>query len=264
MRNCLFCDSGTEFNTKEHIIPESLGNDDLILEKEICDKCQNYLSQIEHYVLSKTPLGFWRTLLTIKTKKGKLPAVDFTKNNTHGMLPDFHEHHDNFGFIAHDNFTTELNLDLAKINLDSEQTGQLKYVITPKVIHEIGRFIGKIGIELVCQDNPTTAREDQFAEIRKYIREGSLKEIWPIFHETNGNINDLFNYELKENNIEEIITCYSYSLFKIGGYIVFKFVLGTDNWFICLNQKFPHPSICQHMGNKVNAVWYSSKQWKKQ
>ncbi len=264
MSTCLFCPSGTDFNTKEHIIPESLGNDDLILEKEICDKCQNYLSRIENYVLNKTPLGFWRTLFTTKTKNGKLPVVDFTKNSTRGILPDFHEHHDNFGFIAHDDFTTELKLDPATVNLDGGHTGQLNYVITPKAIHEIGRFLGKIGIELICLYDRTTAREDQFADIRKYIREGSLKEIWPIFHETQGIVKDAFNYKLRKKNIEEIVTCYSYSLFKVGGYIVFKLCVGTDTWFICLNQKFPHPSICQHMGNSVNAIWYSSKQWKKQ
>lgn len=262
---CLFCDSGKSFSTKEHIIPESLGNDDLILEKEVCDRCQNYLSQIENYVLNKTPIGFWRTLLTVKTKKGKLPLVDFTKNaEDKGALPDFSQHHDNFLLQAHDDFTTELIVPISFDQyLQNGDIGQLKYVITPKVIHEIGRFLGKIGIELICRDNSDKAREEQFTMLRKYVRGGSLQDLWPIFHKVEGDIKSLFEYIASENQVEEKVECYSYRLIQIGPYIVFNLNVGTDSWFVCLNQKFPHPDISKYMGNDVNVIWYSKKQWTK-
>lgn len=262
---CLFCESGKSFTTKEHIIPESLGNDDLILEKEVCDKCQNYLSQIENYVLNKTPIGFWRTLLTIKTKKGKLPFVDFTKNNQdNGVLPDFNPHHDNFQLNAHDDFTTELKVPNSFDHyLEKGHLGRIKYVITPKVIHEIGRFLGKIGIELICRYDRDKAREEEFRTLRKYIREGSLQDLWPIFHKVEGDIKSLFGYITSDNQVEEKVECYSYRLLQITTYTVFNLKVGTDSWFICLNQKFPHPDIRNFMGNDVNAIWYSKKQWKK-
>jgi len=262
---CLFCDSGKSFTTREHIIPESLGNDEMILEKEVCDKCQNYLSQIENYVLNKTPIGFWRTLLTIRTKQGRLPIVDFTKDKEDkGAFPDFHEHHDNAQFESHSDFTTELKLpNSLNTFLDAQGAGKLKYVITPKVIHEIGRFLGKVGIELICYEDRLKARENQFSPIRKYVREGSLKELWPIFHTTEGDIKDLFTYIESDTKIEEKIICYSYSLLQIGEYIVFNLKVGTDSWFICLNQQFPHPSISNYMGSNVAALWYAKKQWTK-
>lgn len=262
---CLFCDIGNSFSTKEHIIPESLGNDDLILEKEVCDKCQNYLSQIENYVLNKTPIGFWRILLTIKTKKGKLPTVDYTKHHQKkGAFPDFNEHHDNFKLKSHDDFTTELILP-NKIDqyLKNGDTGQIKYVFTPKVIHEIGRFLGKIGLELICRENSNKARTEEFAILRNYVRKGSLQDLWPIFHKTEGEINSLFEYFASENQIEEKVECYSFRMLQIGPYIVFNLKVGTDSWFICLNQKFPHPEISKFMGENVKTIWYSKKQWAK-
>jgi len=262
---CLFCNKGESFTTKEHIIPESLGNDDFILEGQICDKCQNYLSQIENYVLHRTPIGFWRTLFTIKTKKNKLPVVDFIKNRkSKGIFPDHSSHHDNIQFQAHSDFSTEL-ITSAPIEkyLQNETDGKLNYVFTPKVIHEIGRFLGKIGIEIICHDNQEKARLDEFNEIRKYVREGSQMEIWPIFHSTEGDINSSFEYIKKAGNLEEKVTCYTYRVFQIGAYTLLNLKIGTDSWFICLNQQFPHPEIIKFMGNNVKAIWYSKQQWKK-
>ncbi len=59
MKNCLFCSSRGTFNKPEHIIPEALGNDDLLLYNEVCDKCNQYFgSKIESFVLGKTPIAF--------------------------------------------------------------------------------------------------------------------------------------------------------------------------------------------------------------
>src|SRR4051794_37695070 len=69
--------SDGSFSTREHVIPGSLGNDELVLIGEVWDACQRYFGkEVERCVLSKTPLGFWRVFLQIPTKKGKLPAVD--------------------------------------------------------------------------------------------------------------------------------------------------------------------------------------------
>ncbi len=265
MMRCLFCETGKSFTTKEHIIPQSLGNTDLILEKQICDKCQNYLSQIENYVLNKTPIGFWRVLFSTKTKKNKLPFVDFTKKDERkGIFPDFSDEHDNIQFQSHSDFSTEL---IASSQSDkhsqNNKNGELKYVITPKVIHEIGRFLGKIGIEIICQDNPERARLDEFKSMRRYVREGCLKDLWPIFHMVEGDIKSLFEYIKIGESLEERVVCYSYKMLEIGPYIVFNLKIGTDSWFIPLNQQFPHPGISELMGKNVNTIWYSKEQWKR-
>ena len=67
----------------------------------------------------------------------------------------------------------------------------------------------------------------------------------------------------RPDQIEENVECYSYRLFQIDPYIVFNLKVGTDSWFICLNQKLPHPDIYKFMGENVKPIWYSKKQWKK-
>lgn len=257
---CLFCGNGKCFTTVEHIIPESMGNDDLVLTKEVCDKCQNYLSQIENYVLNKTPIGFWRTLLTIRNKKGKLASVNFTKLDNSKIFPDFHRDHDNVSFRSHPDFTTEIIHPKFR---NPDEHGKLTYVITPKVILEIGRFLGKIAIELICLADRDNARETEFNSLRKYVREGSMNELWPLFHSTKGEIRDLFTYTQSEIGLKEDVECYSYSINQVGPYKVFNLKVGTDSWSICLNQQFPHPSLTFQLGENVKAIWYSKDQFRK-
>lgn len=84
---CLFCQSEGPF-TVEHVIPESLGNDDLILVDQVCMGCNSHFSKIEEFVLQKTPLAFWRAYLGIKTKKGKFPAINMSlvQSDSNGLV----------------------------------------------------------------------------------------------------------------------------------------------------------------------------------
>ena len=77
MHSCLYCRSDGPFSTQEHLIPESLGNDELVLIGEVCDACQRYFGkEVERYVPDKTPIAVWRVLLQIPTKKRHQPSVD--------------------------------------------------------------------------------------------------------------------------------------------------------------------------------------------
>jgi len=72
--DCLFCRTTTgSFNRIEHPIPESLGNDDLLLQKGfVCDGCNQYFgSKIEQRVLSSPPFNIERMAQAIPTKKGR-------------------------------------------------------------------------------------------------------------------------------------------------------------------------------------------------
>lgn len=43
---CIFClNEGDIFHNIEHIVPESMGNTDDILNDSVCDKCQNYFGK---------------------------------------------------------------------------------------------------------------------------------------------------------------------------------------------------------------------------
>ncbi len=61
----------TKFNTKEHILPDSLGGGDwaILPEGLFCDNCQNIFgSSIEQQALADYPFVNFRTLLGIPTK----------------------------------------------------------------------------------------------------------------------------------------------------------------------------------------------------
>lgn len=92
INNCPYCgnkliyaDESTNINNKsvntkseEHVIPKSLGNDDLILPKGIiCDKCNNYFStNIEKQFLSLEPISLLRSYHLIPSRKKKVPKQE--------------------------------------------------------------------------------------------------------------------------------------------------------------------------------------------
>lgn len=79
IKNCIFCGRNSEDSRSiEHIIPESLGNKELILERGIvCDKCNNYFARkIEEPVLSLDCFKQLRFYNFIENKRGHIPLSD--------------------------------------------------------------------------------------------------------------------------------------------------------------------------------------------
>ena len=154
--SCLYCRSRGLFSTKEHVVPESLGNDDLILTGEVCDTCQRYFGkEVEQYVLDKTPLAFWRVFLRIRTKKGYVPAVHTRQpRENKGSIPERHRRHDNLGFTAHEDGPISVDIDddeIVRDMLDGTRT-DFKMVLSPKKLHMLGRFLGKVGLGILADE----------------------------------------------------------------------------------------------------------------
>ncbi len=257
-KNCLFC-GVEEPNSLEHVIPESLGNDDLVLRNEVCWVCNNHFAKIESYVLQKTEFAFWRAFLGIRTKKGNLPSVDLSQDRGRkGIYPGIHHQHDNgLGFTFHGDgsCSVEISDDSIVRDILSAERKQFQFVITPKVLEQLGRFLCKIGIELICSLHPARARSDIFQNARNYARFGAKKDLWPIFQYSSGSINDL--RRLRDNEYEEI-DCYEYSLFEVGGeYTLLRLKVGTNNWVVCLNDQWPTPKLKAAFPEvDLQLIWY--------
>ena len=74
--HCLFCGTRTApFSRVEHPIPESMGNDDLVLPHGVvCDTCNQYFgSKIEAKALCSPPLDIERMAFAVRSKKGRVP-----------------------------------------------------------------------------------------------------------------------------------------------------------------------------------------------
>lgn len=268
MNNCLFCNSEGPFNTVEHTIPESLGNDESILKGEVCDKCQAYFGkEVESFVLNKTPFAFWRVYLGIMTKKGKNPSIDLSQPaKKKGIFPTVHPSHDNkVGFSYHNDQSVSADVDNEELikKILSGDKSEFQFVFTPKVLHMMGRFLCKVGIELLCESNPNDARSNDLDLARNYARFGDTSNLWPIFYFKNGSLSDLKEYGKDNEGFYETVNYYSYSIAKFEEkYLLFGFSMGTDNWLISLNDPYPNPRIQQAVpGKKLDLIWYSKEEW---
>jgi hypothetical protein len=269
MQSCLYCRSNGPFSTQEHVIPESLGNNDLVLTGEVCDACQRYFGkEVERYVLDKTPIAVWRVLLQIETKKGNQPSVN-TRNQRggKGSIPDRHERHDAIGFTSHDDGSISVDVDDDEIirGILAGTKTDFKTVLSPRKLHMLGRFLGKVGLGILATHDPAQARDKRFDRIRRYARCGDFKGLWPLFHYTQGSLGDLKRrwVEPESGDLLEDVDVYSYGLVEVAGtYTVFRFSMGVDYWVVCLDDPYPHPVIREAFPSiQLDLMWYSDEQW---
>jgi hypothetical protein len=169
MIKCIFCltTDKTKFNTKEHILPESLGGGDwaLLPDGLFCDDCQNkFGSRIEQQALADYPFVNMRTLLGIPTKKKKAPWFKYWEGTLHaGGVP---------GRIIY-----EPN-DFFKKSFES---GQKTMTILPAMTQKpdmVLRTLLKIGLEILGADEGETVFEERFNPTREYALTGKKNFPW--------------------------------------------------------------------------------------
>lgn len=239
---CLFCKSDGPYSTVEHIVPESLGNKHILLERQICDACQSYLgTKVEEYVLRRSPIGWWRVHAGVQTKNGNPPRFSFTQpKKEKGILPDRHCHNDDsVEFRVTDDGEREFSVDNTEMleRIEKGSKTDFKLVLTPKMLQMMGRFLGKIGLEMLARDHADFARSPRFDAARRFVRFGEpVKFLWPIFHLGSGSHPQSPHTEVTVFDTDGLIK---------GGdsYTLSCLTLGTETWVICLNDPLPHPVI---------------------
>lgn len=267
MNTCLFCHGTGPFSRPEHIIPEALGNDDLILHNEVCDECNQYFgSKVEKFVLGKTPIAFWRTFLGIRKKQGALPHVDLSQQKKQkGRLPAIHPSHDNLvGFTCHYDYSVSVDIDddeIIREILDGKRE-RFTFVFTPLVLSMIGRLLCKVGVELLCLGDRNRARSEEFDQARGFARYGNGTNLWPIFRGQSGSLSNLKKRSVDAEGILEEVFCYEYRLLElVSQYTLLVFTVGTDTWVVSLNDPFPTPVICAAVPvSKLELIWYAPEQ----
>ena len=239
---CLFCNSEGPYSTVEHIISESLGNKHLLLEGQVCDTCHNYLgTKVEEYVLRRSPIGWWRVHAGIKTKNGKPPSFAFAQPaKNKGVFPDRHHRNDD-GVEFSISEEGEKNFFIQKSEMledvENGRKSDFKLVLTPKMLHMMGRFLGKSGLEMLARDHPDLARSSRFGEVRSFVRYGvPTGFIWPIFHLSLGTRAEIQPAEITIFDTDGLIK-------EGSAYTLSCLRLGNEVWIICLNDPYPHPVI---------------------
>jgi len=267
MAQCLFCRTHGNLGTREHIVPESLGNDTDILEGVICSSCQNYFGkEIEKAALEQTPIAFWRSYLGIQTKKKHLPSVNLDPP-ARGAIPALHPASDTgIGFSAHEDGSTSIDVDnpLFIQRLLLQDKNEYRMVLSPWHLSIIGRFLGKMGLEYVALADLDYAFSVQFDYIRSFVRYGSTKQLWPIYRGEQGKLEDLKEpiiWDGLEGRQE--IECYRYALGRMTeDEMFFAFSIGIDLMVICLTSRLPIPDIEDCIrGIKLSCVFYPDGSW---
>lgn len=185
--NCIFCKLPSDDSVSvEHVIPESLGNDQYILDKgTVCDKCNNYFSYtIEQPLLNLHYFKSIRHRLNIVSKKGRIP-------NDKGFMIE-PETEVEFHTDKNKNNSISFNDEEAILNIFNKDTFEVFIPIFSSPgkdnIH-VSKFLGKIAIEalaLSAQRNKLNIEENTSQEsldnLKRFVRKGNKNEYWP-YHE---------------------------------------------------------------------------------
>jgi hypothetical protein len=185
---CIFCkENSSSSKSKEHIIPESLGNMDHVLSQGIvCDSCNNYFSiKIEKPLLDSGFISQLRFRQTIPNKRGTPPHL--------------------YGFFLQGRksvkvFRAQDGLSISSYK-ENEETELLRTLSThPKgtlLIPQVedfdeclfSKFLGKIALEVLaqrvsCIDGglQEIVEKSELDELRKYVRFGGPPRQW-LFHQ---------------------------------------------------------------------------------
>lgn len=190
---CIFCFNTNphEFNTKEHIIPESLGSGDwaILHPGMFCDKCQNIFgSAIEQQALSAYPLNNFRTFFAIPTKKKKAPWFSYWEGKiSSGGRPGTFIYEPNSYFERAFRNGTKIHTIIPAM---------------PEKTDFLLRTLLKIGLETFAADLTTNDEifDKKFDCARKYALTGKKEKPWFYIQYED---TDKFNKYINELTIDE-------------------------------------------------------------
>ncbi len=165
---CIFCKSTIgPFNTREHILPESLGGADwaILPEGLFCDQCQNrFGSSIEQQALADYPFSLFRVLLGIPTKKGKSPWLKSWEGRIEGSSE--------LGAIGYD------PSPIFKEAVEQYRKTVMRIPAYPLKPDMICRTLLKMGIEVVAADRSEVVFDPKFDAARDYALLGQKTGDW--------------------------------------------------------------------------------------
>jgi hypothetical protein len=157
----------------EHIVPESLGNDLLVLGRGwVCDKCNNMHSAFETRAVAQSILGVERCILKVVTKKGK-PS----RSRVHGITW-FAEPDAVPGVVV-------AEADWSKVLVLTDEAGQCGMAVFPvhdRSCDDIARLLLKMGIELLAVVMSAESQETRWnlSEAKDCVL-GRSSAPWPYF-----------------------------------------------------------------------------------
>ncbi len=182
---CIFCKNPSDGSrSKEHILPESLGNSLHTLPPGIvCDSCNNYFSrEVEKPFLESEAIRSLRFAEALPNKRGRIPQLN-------GVLapvgsPAIVTRHNTGPFVADIQVPEDVIPEIAQL-----RTGQLIFEAPPGFPTGtiVSRLLAKCGLEAMAWRLLSVpgwieylTNEKQLDQIRDHARKG-YTPIWPYY-----------------------------------------------------------------------------------
>ncbi len=190
--NCIFCKGdSSRSRSREHVIPESLGNTEHVLKPGIvCDQCNNYFaSKVEGPLLSNPYFRYQCSQAEIPSKKGRPSRVRGLHPQSRTVI-EVVRNLDGSGISVGAAF--ERDEKRWGEALLATQTGRI-YVPHPTTPDEalMSRFLAKVAVECLAlkfldHENGINkiVSERALDPLRDYARRGPAKPVWPLHTRT--------------------------------------------------------------------------------
>lgn len=167
---CIFCDTDTEAKSVEHIVSESFGNKDYVMQKgKVCDTCNGRFSKFEDMALTNSVFIMERARFGVETKKGKNAkgkVNDLTITGDTGFKPSY------------------LNIKgLTPENLkDFDPTTQIGHLVVAsfdKSEVATSKLVLKIGLESIYTSQRTLFNKYDFTDLKDFLTTKTNTD-WPF------------------------------------------------------------------------------------
>ncbi len=229
---CIFClSSAGPFTSAEHVIPESLGNEEVTLAPGwVCDGCNQYFGlEIESKALHSFDFAFWRCSLAVRTKKGKMPLVEFGGGIRMGVDENGEP---SMWFDPKEEYSRR-----EPERISAMRPGDTGVFRVPALSRRVlTRFLGKIGLELVAmgarEESPFDSRYDA---LRRYVRRGDNIEKWPAGHASLP-LDEMWRPGKGPGAEDATLYSYGVALPRTGSDVIFAFEYGPNVWAMYLTR----------------------------
>lgn len=167
MPECLYCRQTTRrFSSKEHVIPEGLGNTDSANNRAIvlpagvvCDHCNNgALSQLDQALMKFDGISFMKTAHGVPSKSGALPSSKFNNATLSMFAP---------GNLLFESNSSKTFRHDGKGNIKMSVRGSQR--MTPAYARKLTRALFKMTLGSMYIDDPDFAMSDRFDPVRRVI-----------------------------------------------------------------------------------------------
>lgn len=170
---CIYCGaSDRNFGSEEHVLPESLAGDMLVI-REVCAECNNRLSPFDQALIDFEPVALLRTIYGPLSKKGKFPRAEFQDMTIERTAPRHIRVRTRRGVKAPN--PPEPQAD-GTVRFTISATGRSRFDPIP-----LARSLFKIGLGLVAHDAGSEAALDtRYAPAREFVLRGTPigTEMW--------------------------------------------------------------------------------------